>query len=337
MIDFTLFIINIYIILNLNLKINKEIKKILIDKSIFITNMNKLLYSIIIIIMYFLVFIFLFRIVRIFYNTQKIKYLDINEITKIFAHINIDNVYNYTIIIIILISFFFNLKKLIFGSVRFHYLRIHYYYLLRVLFYRNIFYSLKNYSSFISDKTRISLDKILFIKTFFFKLSILVYFVVIIFFKIKLVYIGFLPWYGLYYFIISVLDFTARFKEDFDMGMMQCYYPDNFCVTKQGKDKLKLYQILLLLGIAELKFEFQFENNLLNSYVYQSEFNQKILNFNFYKIYDFCYFTEFTNVFIMSKDTKPTYVNDIFDSYFFFENLKYNDYIDIIDNNYSFI
>ena len=89
-----------------------------------------------------------------------------------------------------------------------------------------------------------------------------------------------------YYFLLNVYKFHFKMNADFDLGIVQCYYPDQISVCMVGFLKIELYQKYLFSLNSKVFFKenifYDLNNDIdfpLNWLVYQYYYNNDLVAF----------------------------------------------------------
>jgi hypothetical protein len=127
-----------------------------------------------------------------------------------------------------LFALFFLINNLLYLEAKISFLKLHYYYFHRISIYKLIFFHIKNIELRLLNLLE---NKKLYLVFIFLlkhgpRLFVILYICENIVFDNAVIYIGFLPYYSLYYFCYNIYEFIVLFFiEDFEISIIIRYYP----------------------------------------------------------------------------------------------------------------
>lgn len=271
-------IILILISINFIFFLKKKSFDLRTKKNLFFYDKKQLIYSYFFFFFIFFTFFIFFRVFRILMPSSSI---DLKKINLFFL-------LEYNILLILLfIILFFSLKSYLFTILKFHYLRLYFYSFFRSMFFRFLIKFIPDIELKIYLYNKKLYLVFIFFKQYLFHILVFFFFLKNLIFDNAIINLFFLPYYGLYYSILKMDKFLRKMNYDFDLGMVQCYYPDNFCVCLSGFYKLYLYHLYLFEENKSFLFKesnlFELNSNIPKNWlIYQYPFNFN-LNFVFEK------------------------------------------------------
>lgn len=216
------------------------------------TTKTQLYFSMCVCIIFFFSFFIFYRILRIFFLHK--KNLDLKLYYNYVYFLDSDTIIFY----IFLFFVFLLLKNYLFAYIRFSFLRVYFCFLLGIDITSIILPKISLFDTtlvvFFSrflDKYATSFVDFMLYKVF--KIILLIVFLFGILVNDGVIYTGILPWYGLYFCILSVFLFIKKLKINFDHGIYFEY--EKIVLTNyESYYKLDSYQKYLITGESKYVF-----------------------------------------------------------------------------------
>jgi hypothetical protein len=161
-----------------------------------------------------------------------------------------------TLLICSIICIIFIINYYIFFEAKKCFLKLHYFLFSRYIVYNFFLTYIPELEYFIIQKFNINNFFLMIIMKYGFKFFVICLILENIFLENCVLYLGWLPYYSLYYFIYNIYEFILlRFTPDFEIAMLNSYYKEIDFFIENNRFKLNEYLKFLFLGYSKYKFK----------------------------------------------------------------------------------